>query len=157
MVKGKVKLSLCLTNYALCNEDLLGGGGFTDHDTSSTWVVSFTIGSLYLRKMSHRYPLDRRVDGPRNLLDNVERTKSYDFRDSSSDSSAVHPVPIHYTDCATLHLPPCLQTYIHEYISNGCFCVQHGCILCEGYVPEDLAYFKTNFETHTWFLKTSCN
>jgi hypothetical protein len=66
----KVKLSLCLTVYALRHEDVWGNGcidpSFLDHGTSWRRVVSFTPRTLYPRGRSHRCPLDRRLDGPQS-------------------------------------------------------------------------------------------
>jgi hypothetical protein len=63
--KIKVKLSLCLTNWALRHEDLRGTGcidpRFLDVGTSCRWVVSLTPRTLY-----PRYPLERRLDGPQS-------------------------------------------------------------------------------------------
>jgi hypothetical protein len=66
----KVKLSLCLTNYALRHEDVLWSGcidpRILDLGTSWRWVVNFTHRSLYPGERVPRYSLDRRLDGPQN-------------------------------------------------------------------------------------------
>jgi hypothetical protein len=68
--KVKVKLSLCLTTYALRHEGVCGSGcidpNCLDLGTSWRWVVSFTPLPLYLRWKSPRYPLDRRLGGPQS-------------------------------------------------------------------------------------------
>jgi hypothetical protein len=65
---SKVKLSLCLTNYALRHEGVWGSGCidtyFLDLGTSWRWAVSFTPRPLYPRRKSLRYQLDRRLGGP---------------------------------------------------------------------------------------------
>jgi hypothetical protein len=66
----KVKLSLCLTNWALRHEGVWGSGcidpHFLDLGASWRWVVSFTPRPLYPRRKSPRYPLDRRLGGPQS-------------------------------------------------------------------------------------------
>jgi hypothetical protein len=66
----KVKLSLCLTDYALRHEDVWGSGcidpRFLDLGTSWRLVVSFTPRPLYPRGKSPRYTLDRRLGGPQS-------------------------------------------------------------------------------------------
>jgi hypothetical protein len=67
---GKVKLSLCLTNYALRHEGVLGSVCIYPHcldlGTSWRWVVRFTPLPLSTRGKSPRYPLDRRQGGPQS-------------------------------------------------------------------------------------------
>jgi hypothetical protein len=62
---GKVKLSLCLINQALCDEGVWGSGYIDPHflDLSSSWrlAISFTPRPLYPQGKELRYPLDRRV------------------------------------------------------------------------------------------------
>jgi hypothetical protein len=63
----KVKLSLCLSNWALCHEGIWGSGYIDPHflnlSTSWKWVVSFP---LYLLGKGLWYPLDRRLGGPQS-------------------------------------------------------------------------------------------
>jgi hypothetical protein len=44
-------------------------------------MVSFTPKPLYARGKSSRYPLDRRLGGPRTGLDVVERRKIFAYSD----------------------------------------------------------------------------
>jgi hypothetical protein len=68
--KVKVKLSLCLTNSALCPEDVWESGcidpGILDLGTRWRWLVSFLPRPLYPRGKSPRYQLDRRLGGPKS-------------------------------------------------------------------------------------------
>jgi hypothetical protein len=67
MVKEKVKLPLCLTNYALCHEDVWGSG-CTDPLFLTLTLVG---GELSASRSTHftpwgkspQYPLDRRLGG----------------------------------------------------------------------------------------------
>jgi hypothetical protein len=65
-----VKLSLSLTNEALCHEGVWGNGciywHFLDLGTSWKWVVIFTPLPLYPWGKSPWYPLDRRLGGPQS-------------------------------------------------------------------------------------------
>jgi hypothetical protein len=84
----KVKLSLCLTNYALRREGVWGSRCidpyFLDLGTSWRWVVNFTPRPLYPQGKSPWYPLDRRLGGPHGrrgeekildpMTDNVEES-----------------------------------------------------------------------------------
>jgi hypothetical protein len=87
----KLKLSLCLTKYALHHEGVWRSGcidpRFLDFGTSWRWVVSFTARPPY-----PRYPLGRRLSG--------RQSRSWSHRNSNSDPSVVQPVASHYTDCA---------------------------------------------------------
>jgi hypothetical protein len=72
--KGKVKLSLCLTNYALCHEGVWWRGCIAPHildlGTIWRWVMSFTSQPLY--------PDTHWTGGwvgPRTGLDDVEKRK----------------------------------------------------------------------------------
>jgi hypothetical protein len=60
----------CLTNQALCHEDVWGSvcidPHFLDLGTSWRWVVSFTLRSLCARRKGPWYPLDRRLGGPQS-------------------------------------------------------------------------------------------
>jgi hypothetical protein len=66
--KKKGELSLCLTNYALCHEDVWGSryinSRFLDLGTSLRWVVSFTPQTLQPLRKIPMYPLDRRLGDP---------------------------------------------------------------------------------------------
>jgi hypothetical protein len=66
----KVKLSLCLNNYALCHDDVLGSGGIAspflisvpdEGEWSASWPSCFIHGTRPLQ-----YPFDRRLGGPEN-------------------------------------------------------------------------------------------
>jgi hypothetical protein len=63
--KIKVKLSLCLLNYALCLEDIRGSWRYSstilDLGIRWRWVVNFTLRSLW-----PQYALDRRLGGPQS-------------------------------------------------------------------------------------------
>jgi hypothetical protein len=68
-IKVQVKLSLCLTNQALCREGVWRSGRidpYFDLGTSWRWVVSFTPLPLYPRGKRLRYPLVRRLGGPQS-------------------------------------------------------------------------------------------
>jgi hypothetical protein len=70
-MKGKVKLYLCWTNWALRHEGVWEIGcidpRLIDIGTCWRWVVSFTLRPLYPRGKSPRYALDRRLGGLQNL------------------------------------------------------------------------------------------
>jgi hypothetical protein len=78
-IKVKVKLSLYLTNWALCHEGIWGSGciypHFLDLGTSWRWVVSFTPWPLYTRGKSPQYSLDRRLGGPQSRSGRREEVK----------------------------------------------------------------------------------
>jgi hypothetical protein len=76
---NKVKLPLCLTNYALRHEDVWGSGfidsHFLDLGTNWKWVVSFTLRPLYLREWaSDTHCIGGLVD-PRASLGDMEKWK----------------------------------------------------------------------------------
>jgi hypothetical protein len=64
------KMSLCLTNYALCHEGVWGSGRidpfFHDLGNSCMWVVSFMSRPLFPRGKKPQYPLDTRFGGPQS-------------------------------------------------------------------------------------------
>jgi hypothetical protein len=68
--KRKVKMSLCLTNYALRHEGVWGSGCIDPHflNLGTSWrsVVSFTPLPLCPCGKCPRYPLDRRLGGPQS-------------------------------------------------------------------------------------------
>jgi hypothetical protein len=70
MSQSKVKLFLCLTNYALCHHGICGSRCidpcFLDLGTSWRWVISFTPWPFYPQRKSPRYPLDRMLGRPQN-------------------------------------------------------------------------------------------
>jgi hypothetical protein len=71
-------LSLYLTEHYVMKT--CGGRGCIDRrflDLGNSWrrVVSFTPLPLYSRGKSSRYPLDRRLSGPRAGMDDVEKRK----------------------------------------------------------------------------------
>jgi hypothetical protein len=77
--EGKVKSSLCLTNYALRHEDVWGSGCIDqrlfDLGTSWRWVVSFTSRLLYPRVRSPSYRLDRKLGGPQRRSERHREVK----------------------------------------------------------------------------------
>jgi hypothetical protein len=78
-LKVKGKLSLYLTNYAVCHEDVWGSGctdpHFLDLSTSWWWVVSFTPRPLYPRERAHStHCIGGWVDS-RAGLDDTEKLK----------------------------------------------------------------------------------
>jgi hypothetical protein len=87
----KVKLSLCLTNYALCHEGIWGSGcidaHFHDLGTTWRWVVSFTPQPLYPGTYWIRGWMD-----PRAGLDDMKKRKFLILPDSNSYPSVVQPV-----------------------------------------------------------------
>jgi hypothetical protein len=98
----KVKLSLCLINYALSHEDVWGSRcihpPILDLGTSWRQVVSFTARSLYPRgKDPGTHFIGSWVD-PRIGLHDVKKRKNLHCRDSNFDHSAVQPVASRYTD-----------------------------------------------------------
>jgi hypothetical protein len=68
--KGEVVLVLFVFNWAPRHKEVLGSGGtaprILDLGSSWKWVVSFAPRPLYLQGKSPRYPLDRRLGGPRS-------------------------------------------------------------------------------------------
>jgi hypothetical protein len=72
------------------------GPNFLDLGTSWRWVVHFTPRPLY-----PRYPLDRRLGGPQELVWMIwRRENSWPYRDSNSDPSVVQPIVSRYSDYA---------------------------------------------------------
>jgi hypothetical protein len=63
------------------------------------WVAIFTLRPLYSRGKSSQHPFNRRLIGHQNQSG---RENSSLYRDSNSDTSAVHPVTRCYTDWITL-------------------------------------------------------
>jgi hypothetical protein len=67
-IKGRVKLPLWLTNYALHHEGVWGSGcidpHFLDLSNSWRWVVRFTPWLLYPCGKAPWYLLDKRLGGP---------------------------------------------------------------------------------------------
>jgi hypothetical protein len=55
-------------------------------------VVSFTPLPLYPQKKSPQYPLDRRLVGQRAGLDDIEKRKFLQYRDSNSNLSVIQLV-----------------------------------------------------------------
>jgi hypothetical protein len=101
--KKKVKLSLCLSNYALCHAGIWGSEctdpHFLDLGTSWSWVVSFTPRLLYPRE---RAPSTLRYEvgwTPEQVWTTWRRENSWSYRDLNSDPSVVQPVASRYTDC----------------------------------------------------------
>jgi hypothetical protein len=90
---------------------------FLDLSTSWRWVVSFTSQLLYLRGKSPRYPLDRRLGGPRNQSGCCEEEKILDPTSTwKSNPSVVQTVASPYTVCA---IPSCgilWIKYVWDYI-----------------------------------------
>jgi hypothetical protein len=69
------KLFLCLTNYALRHEGVLGSGCFLDIGTSWRCVISFTPRRFSPRRKSPRYPLDMRLGGPQGRYGRYSKVK----------------------------------------------------------------------------------
>jgi hypothetical protein len=68
----KVKLSLCLINYALRHGDTGEGkcsSTILDLSTRWKWMVSFTHRPLYSRVRSPRFQLDMRLDSSKNICE----------------------------------------------------------------------------------------
>jgi hypothetical protein len=76
-------------------------------------VVSFTPRPLYPQGKSPRYPLYRRLGGPQSQSGR-RGEKSFPYRDSNFDLSAVQPVASRYTDCAIPNL---------NYLNFTIYCV----------------------------------
>jgi hypothetical protein len=110
MVKvRKVKLSLCLTNYALRQEDVWGSGCINPHlldlGTSWRWVVSFTPRPLYPREKAP-VPIGWEAAwAPKQVWKTWRRENSWHYRDSNSDLSVVQPVASRYTHYAIMVAP----------------------------------------------------
>jgi hypothetical protein len=98
----KVKLSLCLTNWALRHEEVWESGCIGPRVLdlgTGWWVVSFTTLLLY-----PRCSLDR-LDGTLLQVWTIWRSEnSWFYRDSNSDLSVVQPLGSRYTDYATAAL-----------------------------------------------------
>jgi hypothetical protein len=100
-------LSLCLTNQALCHEDVWRNGYidpcFLDRSTSWMWAVSFKPRSLYHCAKRPWYPLDRWLGGPQSWSGWCGEKKILDPTGTqNSYLSLVQPVASHYTDCGIL-------------------------------------------------------
>jgi hypothetical protein len=78
----KVKLSLCLTNWALHHEGVWWSRcidpHFLDLGTSWRWVVIFTPRPLYAQGKSLWYPLDRRLGRPQGRSERSGEKKILD-------------------------------------------------------------------------------
>jgi hypothetical protein len=72
------------------------GSRFIDLGTSWSWVVSFTLLSLYPQGNSHSYPLDSRLGCPQSR----SGLHSWSYLDSNSTTSVIQPVASRYTDWA---------------------------------------------------------
>jgi hypothetical protein len=121
----KVKLSLCLTNWAPCHEGVWGSGCIEPHflylGTIWRWVVSFTHRPLYPREKSYQCPLDRRLGGPQSRSGR-RWENSWHYQDSKSDPSLVR---LRYP--GSLGTIVTKQDYMHEdsrnrlYLGNACY------------------------------------
>jgi hypothetical protein len=58
--------------------------------------MSFTPQPLYRRRKSPRYSLDRRLVGPRTVLDDVDKREN--LQDANIDLSVAQPVAKRYID-----------------------------------------------------------
>jgi hypothetical protein len=67
-------------------------------DLGTTWRVSFTPRSLYLRGNRPRYPLDRRLGGPQSRYGRCGEEKN--LAPAGNRNPAVQPVARLYTDWA---------------------------------------------------------
>jgi hypothetical protein len=109
----KVKVSLCLTNWALRHEDVWGSGcrgpRFLDLGTSWRWVVSFISRPLYPLRNRPRDPLDRRLGGPLNRSGRRGEEKILaPTRNRTATPSAIQPVAHRYNHRAIAVLvKPC--------------------------------------------------
>jgi hypothetical protein len=105
----KVKLFLCVTNYALSLEGVCGSGGIDPRFLNlgtSWWPVSFKPRPIYPRRKSPRYPLDRRLGGSQNLSGRRGEEKILGPTGTRTlSSSVVQPVASRHTDCAIIILP----------------------------------------------------
>jgi hypothetical protein len=79
----KVKLSLCLINYAQCHEDILGSGGITPPFLTSAlvgkeWSASRLVALVPRGKSpSPRCPLDRGLGGPQSRSGRCSEQKNF--------------------------------------------------------------------------------
>jgi hypothetical protein len=99
-----VKLSMCLTNQALCHEGIWGSGCIDPHildpGTSWRWVVSFTLWLLYPVGKEPPAPTGKEAGwGLEPVWLRWRREKSGPYWDSISDPSVVQPVASRYTNC----------------------------------------------------------
>jgi hypothetical protein len=95
-----------------------GSGGIApliiDPGTRWRWVVGFTPRPLYPQEKSPWYPLDRRLGGPRAVLDAVVKRKiPSSSRESNPRTPIVQPVAQRYTDWAIT-----AQFVIHIDLNN---------------------------------------
>jgi hypothetical protein len=99
----KVKLSLCLTNWALRHEGVWGSGfidpRFLDLGTSWRWSASHPGPFTPREGAPGTHWIGGWVDRRANL-DDLEKRKSRHYRDSNSDPSVIQPVGGRYTDYA---------------------------------------------------------
>jgi hypothetical protein len=99
--KVKVKLFLCLTNWALRHEGVWGSGyidpHFLDHGTCWRWVANITPQPLNPWEKSSGTRWIGGWLGPRAVLDDLEKRKFLTLQDSNSDPSVVQPVAVSTT------------------------------------------------------------
>jgi hypothetical protein len=105
----KVKLSMCLTNYAPHHEGVWRSGcidpHFLDLGISWRWVDSSTARPLYPRGKSPWYPLDRWLGGSQSRFGRRGEEKILDSTEIRNlTHSVVQPVASRYADCAILPL-----------------------------------------------------
>jgi hypothetical protein len=104
--KVKVKLSLCLTNWALYHEGIWGSGCIDPHiidlGTSWRWVVSFMPLPIYPRGKSPWYPLDTRLGGSQIRSGQFGEEKILDLPGLELWPLSRQAAASRYTDYATL-------------------------------------------------------
>jgi hypothetical protein len=98
-VKAKLKLSHCLTNWALRHEGICGSGciysRFIYLGTSWMWVDSFTPLPLYPRRKSPLHVLGRRLGGPENRCGTYREVKILDStRIGTPTAQSFRPQPL---------------------------------------------------------------
>jgi hypothetical protein len=97
-VKGKVKLSLCLTNSALRHEDVWGSGCIDPHflDLGTSCEVS---GQLHAPAFYPRYPFYRSLGRPQSRSGRYGEVKIFDPTGTRTSAPVVvQPVASRYTD-----------------------------------------------------------
>jgi hypothetical protein len=120
-IKVKVKLFLCLINYALRHGGVWGSGcvdpHFLDLGNRWRWVVSFTSLPLYLQGKSPRYPMNRSLGRPQSRSGRRREEKILDpigTRTSTPWSSSLQPVamPTELSRLSKIKFSICFQSKI---------------------------------------------
>jgi hypothetical protein len=97
------------------------GSGSVDphfHDLGTNWrrIVGFTPRPLYPQGKSPRYPLDRRLWGPRSDLDDVEKIKFLTVPELELRPLGCSVVASRYTDYA---IPAAVSGYLSDQIRHN--------------------------------------